>query len=70
MASVITDDGIRLHYEEYGSGDRIILSAQAGVFYPRGVQQELAKRGYHVFCMTLRGFAPSDYVKEEYGTAW
>jgi len=64
-----TKDGIRLHYDEYGTGDRIVLSAQVG-FYPSGVQQALAEKGYHVFCLTLRGFAPSDYVKEDYGDAW
>ncbi len=69
MGSVQTKDGITLHYDEYGSGDRIIISAQAG-FYPAGMQQELADRGYHVFCMTLRGFAPSSYVTDDYGSAW
>ena len=69
MGYVLTKDGIRLHYEEYGAGERIILSAQAG-FYPDGLQQELVKKGYHVYCMTLRGFAPSDYVTEDYGDRW
>ena len=62
-------DGVRLSYEEYGTGERIVLSAQVG-FYPEGLQQALAKRGYHVYCLTLRGFAPSDYVTEDYGEAW
>ena len=65
-----TEDGIRIGYEEYGTGDRIVLSAQAGRFYPRGIHQALAERGYHVFCMTLRGFAPSDYVTADYGSSW
>ena len=69
MGSVQTTDGVSLHYDEYGAGDRIILSAQAG-FYPDGLQQSLAERGYHVYCMTLRGFAPSSYVEEDYGTGW
>ena len=30
--SFITDDGIRLQYEEFGSGNRIILSGMAGIF--------------------------------------
>lgn len=69
MGSILTKDGIRLHYDEYGTGGRIVISAQAG-FYPAGMQQALAEKGYHVFCLTLRGFAPSDYVTEDYGTAW
>lgn len=69
MGYVTTKDGLRLYYEEYGSGDKAVLSAQVG-FYPKGVQQALAERGYHVYCLTLRGFAPSDYVMEDYGDAW
>ena len=69
MAYIETKDGIQLHYEEYGSGDRVILSAQVG-FYPKGMQQYLAQMGYHVYCMTLRGFYPSSYVTEDYGDRW
>lgn len=64
-----TPDGVTLHYDEYGTGDKVILSAQAG-FYPKGLQQSLAEAGYHVYCLTLRGFAPSSYVTEDYGTGW
>ena len=69
MGNIPAKDGVRLHYDEFGTGDRIILSAQAG-FYPDGMQQELAGRGYHVYCTTLRGFAPSGYVTEDYGDGW
>ena len=69
MGQITTKDGFRLHFDEYGTGDRIILSAQAG-FYPAGMQQTLASKGYHGFCLTLRGFAPSDYVTEDYGDRW
>lgn len=30
----------------------------------------MAKLGYHVYCITLRGFAPSSYVTEDYGEEW
>ena len=70
MGDFITGDGVRLHYEEYGTGDRCVLSAMAGLFYPFGLQQALAERGYRVFCMTLRGFAPSGYVSQDYGSSW
>ena len=36
--NIWTGDGFRLHYDEYGTGQRHILSAQIG-FYPTGVQQ-------------------------------
>ena len=70
MGWIITEDGLRLHYEEFGTGDRAVLSAQAGLFYPKGIHQALAGRGYHVYCLTLRGFFPSDYVTEDYGEEW
>ena len=63
------DDGITLRYEEFGWGDNYIISAQMG-FYPFGMQQQLAGMGYHVICITLRGFYPSDYVSEDYGEKW
>ena len=69
MGSVKVDEGISVYYEEYGNGDKYILSAQVG-FYPEGVQQKLAEMGYHVYCITLRGFAPSSYVTVDYGENW
>lgn len=63
------NDKITLFYEEYGSGENIILSAQVG-FYPKGMQQKLAQLGYHLYCITLRGFHPSTLVEENYGEAW
>ena len=73
MPQLQIDDKISLYYEEYGQGsldaDNIILSAQVG-FYPKGMQQHLATLGYHVFCITLRGFHPSTLVEEDYGEHW
>ena len=63
------EPGLDLFYEEFGFGDNYILSAQAG-FYPFGMQQHLAMMGYHVICITLRGFYPSSYVTEDYGDRW
>lgn len=69
MGEFTTSDGYKLHFDEFGSGDKVILSAQVG-FYPKGMQQYLAGMGYHVYCLTLRGFYPSDYVTEDYGEFW
>ncbi|MBO4637145.1 MAG: alpha/beta hydrolase [Clostridiales bacterium] len=69
MSRLKIDDELNLFYEEYGSGDDIIISAQVG-FYPKGMAQAMAERGYHVYCLTLRGFAPSSYVTEDYGDSW
>lgn len=69
MGYLQISEKISLFYEEYGQGENYILSAQVG-FYPKGMQQKLAEMGYHVFCITLRGFAPSSYVDEDYGENW
>ena len=69
ILKINVEPGIDLSCEEYGSGDNYILSAQVG-FYPVGMQQYLADMGYHVICITLRGFYPSSYVTEDYGDAW
>ena len=69
MGFVSVDEKTSLSYEEYGKGDRVIISAQVG-FYPKGMQQALGEKGYHVYCMTLRGFATSSYIEEGYGDGW
>ena len=69
MAFFKSSDGKELYYEEYGTGDKVIISAQVG-FYPKGMQQYLAGMGYHVYCLTLRGFHPSEYITEDYGEEW
>ena len=69
MGYINIEENLKLFYEEYGQGDNYILSAQVG-FYPKGMQQKMAEMGYHVFCITLRGFAPSSYVEEDYGEDW
>lgn len=66
---VKVDENVSLFYEEFGSGDRVILSAQMG-FYHRGVQHKMAELGYHVYCITLRGFHPSSPAGEDYGERW
>lgn len=63
------DDKISLFYEEFGKGDEYILSAQMG-FYQKGMQQKMAQMGYHLICITIRGFSPSSPVSEDYGEAW
>ncbi len=69
MSYIQANDNIKLFYEEYGTGDKVIISAQVG-FYPKGMQQSLAEKGFHVYCLTLRGFAPSSYITEDYGNSW
>ena len=73
MPHVQINDKISLFYEEFGQenndSQKVIISAQVG-FYPKGMQQHLATMGYHVYCVTLRGFHPSTLVEEDYGEHW
>lgn len=66
---VKVDENISLYYEEYGKGDNVVISAQVG-FYHRGMQQRMAELGYHVYCITLRGFHPSSLVTDDYKERW
>ena len=69
MGNIKIDDNINLYYEEYGDGDNVIISMQCG-FYHTGMQQYMANMGYHVYCITMRGFHPSSLVYEDYGEKW
>lgn len=69
MPHIQINDEISLFYQELGSGENYILSAQVG-FSPVGMHQKLAEIGYHIFCITLRGFHPSTLIAEDYGENW
>ena len=61
--------GVEIYYEEYGSGDRYVLCTQVGHgLY--SLEKELAKRGFHVFLLTNRGFGRSTHITEDYGDYW
>lgn len=61
--------GVEIYYEEYGSGDRYVLCSQVGHgLY--SLEKELAKRGFHVYLLTNRGFGRSTHVTEDYGDYW
>lgn len=56
-------NGVRLAYEEYGSGDRYLISAQR-FFFKRCHMAELAEPpyNYHVFLVQLRGSGESEHI--------
>ncbi|WP_102346257.1 alpha/beta fold hydrolase [Bacillus sp. Marseille-P3661] len=62
-------NGIELYYEEFGSGDNVIISAQQD-FSKGGYQEILADKGYHVYTITLRGYGKSTHVFEDLGFGW
>ena len=68
MAYIKIDDK-KIYYEEYGEGDRYLICSQqfhAG----KSLERELAKRGFHVFLLTNRGFGRSTHIYEDYGDYW
>lgn len=69
MPKLDLGNGIEIFYEEVGSGDRYLLCTQVG-HSNYGIERELAKRGYHVFLLTNRGFGRSTHVTEDYGDHW
>lgn len=62
-------NGIQLYYEEYGSGDEVIISAQQN--FTEGCYREmLAEHKYRVFKIVLRGYGKSTHVFEDLGNKW
>lgn len=66
-----TVNGATLYYNEYGSGEKYILSSQMG-FDPdeKGWPMDLASEGFHVFTIQIRGYGKSTHVSEDLGGEW
>lgn len=69
MPLITMDDGIDLHYEELGAGERYVICSQVSHGH-YSLERELAKRGFHVFLLTNRGFGRSTHINEDYGDYW
>lgn len=69
MPHVTVEAGVDIYYEELGQGDRYVLCTQVG-HGPCSLERELARRGFHVFLLTNRGFGRSTHVTEDYGDHW
>ncbi len=54
-------ENVNLYYEEVGSGENYLLCTQIG-HGPYSLERELAKRGFHVFLLTNRGFGRSTHI--------
>ncbi len=64
-------NGATLHYGEYGTGERYILSAQSGFdLDEKGWPMDLADEGFHVFTIQIRGYGKSTHVTEDLGADW
>lgn len=69
MPLVKTAENVDIWYEEFGQGDQYVLCTQVG-HGPYSLERELARRGFHVFLLTNRGFGRSTHVTEDYGDHW
>ncbi|MBN2049686.1 MAG: alpha/beta hydrolase [Spirochaetales bacterium] len=60
-----------LYYNEYGSGEKYILSSQMGFDLDEtGWPMDLADEGFHVFTIQIRGYGKSTHVQEDLGGEW
>ena len=59
-----------LYYEEYGSGDNVVLSAQMELARGQSYQRLLGDAGFHVYYLQLRGFGKSPHVSTPPGEGW
>ena len=69
MPTIEVRDGFSLYYEEFGTGDKYVLSLMMG-FPLENAVRALADHGYHVFQITNRGVGQSTHVFEDYGDHW
>jgi len=64
-------NGTTLHYEEYGSGDNVLISTQN--FFFSGCHMELLSKppyNYHVYLITMRGYGESEHVYDQPVRNW
>lgn len=61
---------VELYYDEYGTGDQYLLSAQSFHSKIDSYTMELAQRGFHVFNIQIRGYGKSSHVQEDLGDLW
>ena len=63
-------EGIELYCQEMGDGDRWLLTCQEGFQSEDGYLELLAREGFHVVAIQIRGFGRSTHVLEDYDNRW
>ena len=65
MAHITTDDGVRLYYEEAGSGDPVVFVHEfAGDYRSYETQLRFFSRRYRCVAFNARGYPPSDVPED------
>lgn len=70
MKTITLKSGITLGYNEFGSGGRYLLAASQFINSKIHYTIDLAKEGFHVFQIRIRGYAPSTEITEDLGEKW
>ncbi|MDE5909003.1 MAG: alpha/beta hydrolase [Lachnospiraceae bacterium] len=66
-------NGVKLYYDEFGVGDKVVICASSGDFKHPNMDiwpYYMANYGYHLYTVTLRGSWKSTHVTEDYGKEW
>lgn len=67
----INVNNTKLFYEEFGTGDKVLISTQR--FFFTGCHMELLAKppyDYHVYLITMRGCGKSDHIDENFQRDW
>ncbi len=71
MPYISVDANTSIYYQEYGSGERYLFCSQIDHEYTAfSFEREMARRGFHVFLLTDRGFGRSTHTDENFGLGW
>jgi pimeloyl-ACP methyl ester carboxylesterase len=62
MPKMNVAEDVELYYQEYGSGDAVVLSAHMALPPGDSYQKRLGEAGFHVYSLQLRGVGESTHV--------
>ncbi len=57
-------NGVSVWYEDWGEGDKFVITSKNYIDYNASYARELTKLGYHVISITLRGYGKSTRVPQ------
>jgi pimeloyl-ACP methyl ester carboxylesterase len=69
MPKFEVSEGVHIHYDEFGEGDRYVICTMID-YQKYSSIRDLSKHGYHVFLLTNRGFGKSDHSDVDYHEGW
>ena len=72
MPLLEVEDGVSVWYEDWGEGDKFVITSKNYIDYNASYARELSKLGYHVISITLRGYGKSTHLPQtdDIATHW